>query len=82
MSATFTKPAGGRGIKVTPERKALFEECLADGWSFLQIQQTYHVSWITLNRLFPGRGMNLKEAAKLGGAARSVYGRIQRGQPD
>lgn len=76
MSATFSKPAGGRGINVTPERKALFEECLNDGWPFIQIQKTYNVSWLTLNRLFPGRGMDLKEAAKLGAATRRANGKI------
>jgi hypothetical protein len=79
-SAIFKKPAGGRGIPVTPERKALFEECLNDGWPFIQIQKTHHVSWVTLNKLFPGRAMDLKVAAKLGAATRRANGQAN-GRP-
>ncbi len=73
-SANFTKPAGGRGIATTPERKALFEKCLDEGWPFIQIQKTHNVSWHTLNKLFPGRSMDNTEAAKLGAAARKANG--------
>jgi hypothetical protein len=59
---------------MTPERKALFEKCLNDGWPFIQIQKTHNVSWHTLNRLFPGRAMDLKEAARLGAATRRANG--------
>ena len=57
---------------VTKERLALIEKCLDEGWSFRQIQLTYHVDWSTLNRHFPGRGMDKKEAARLGAAYRKL----------
>lgn len=74
MSATFTAPAGGRGIKITEERKELFRQCLADGWPFIQIQQTHNVSWHTLNKFFPGQGMDRSTAAALGAASRAANG--------
>lgn len=67
----FTAPAGGRGIATTPERKALFEECLNKGWSFIQIQREHNVSWHTLNKLFPGRGMPMSEAGRKGAETRN-----------
>lgn len=79
MSATFTKPAGGRGIRLTAERKALFEECLDDGWPFIQIQKTHNVSWHTLARLFPGRAMNPQDAARLAIAARTLKRKMRDG---
>lgn len=67
----FKAPAGGRGIKTTPEREALFKKCLDEGWPFIRIQREHNVSWHTLNKLFPGRGMDPKEAAARGGLAKA-----------
>lgn len=57
---------------ITTERLAFFEELLDEGWSFWQIQKTYGTTWATLNRHFPGRGMDQREAAKLGAASRRL----------
>jgi hypothetical protein len=54
---------------ITPEKLALIEKCLDEGWPFVQISRTHNVSWNTLDRHFRGRGMDLKEAAKLGNVA-------------
>jgi hypothetical protein len=54
---------------ITKERLALAEKCLDDGWSFRQITLTHHIGAVTLRRRFPGRGMDLSEAAKIGYAA-------------
>lgn len=70
----FKAPAGGRGIKTTPEREALFKKCLDEGWSFMQIQKTHNVSWHTLNKLFPGQGMDPKVAASKGGQQKAANG--------
>ena len=54
---------------ISAERLAIAEQCLDDGWSFWQITQTHHIGAVTLRRHFPGRGMDVKEAAKVGYAA-------------
>jgi hypothetical protein len=54
---------------ISKERLAIAEQCLDDGWSFWQITQTHRISAKTLRRHFPGRGMDVKEAAKVGYAA-------------
>jgi len=58
-------------VQLTPEKRALIEKCIEDGWPLIQIQRTHAVSWGTLRRRFPSyRGMALHDAAKLGAAAR------------
>lgn len=78
----FKAPAGGRGIATTPERKALFEKCLDEGWTFFRIQKEHNVSWHTLNKLFPGRATPMSVAAKRGAAASAVVRGKAHGQPD
>lgn len=51
------------------DRLRLAERCLEDGWPYRQITLTHGISASTLRRHFPGRGMDRKEAAKLGYAA-------------
>lgn len=54
---------------VSEERLRLAEGCLDDGWPFRQIVLTHGISASTLRRHFPGRGMDRREAAKIGYAA-------------
>jgi len=57
--------------QIAPEKRALIEKCIEDGWPLIQIQRTHGVSWNTLRRRFPSyRGMGLTDAAKLGATAR------------
>lgn len=55
-----------RGKALSPERKKLIEDCLADGWSWNQIKKTHGVAYNTMKRHFPGTGMDLSEAGRLG----------------
>ena len=55
--------------RLSAERLRLAERCLEDGWPFRQITQTHRIGATTLRRYFPGRGMPVSEAAKLGYAA-------------
>lgn len=55
--------------QITEERLRLAEACLDDGWPYRQITLTHGIGAVTLRRHFPGRGMPLREAAKLGYAA-------------
>lgn len=60
------------GRVIAEERLSLAEACLDDGWSYRQITLTHGISGPTLRRHFPGRGMDLREAAKLGWATRKA----------
>ena len=54
---------------ITAERLELARKCLDDGWPYRQVYLIHRISPKTLRRHFPGRGMDRKEAAKLGYAA-------------
>lgn len=51
---------------LTPERKALVQQCLADGWSQVEIYRTHRVHPKTVRKYFPGSGWTLKQGAQLG----------------
>jgi hypothetical protein len=60
---------------MTPERLALIEQCLDDGWPFSEIVETYGVSHGTLKKYFPGRQMPKQEASSLGLAIGKANGK-------
>lgn len=51
---------------ITPEKLAVVEKCLDDGWSQVEIYRTHKVHPATIRRHFPGRGWTLKQGAELG----------------
>ena len=56
---------------LTPERKALLDQCVEDGWPLIQMRKTHGFCHTTVKRHYPEyRGMDNREAAKLGAAAR------------
>jgi len=56
---------------ISPERLALIQQCMAEGWPLIEITRTHGVSWETMRRHFPEyRGLDRTESAKLGAAAR------------
>lgn len=61
---------------------ARIEECLADGWPLSEIYATYGYTQQVICKHFPGRGMDLKEAASLGWLVRkfnqgSLKGKVE-----
>jgi len=42
-----------RGRKLTPERKALLDRCVLDGWPIRQIQETYGFNFQTVKKWHP-----------------------------
>lgn len=57
--------------QITPEKLEVLTQCVQDGWPLIQITRTHKADWRTMRRHFPDyRGMNLREAAKLGALAR------------
>lgn len=60
------------GRLITEERLSLAKACLDDGWPYRQITLTHGIAAATLRRHFPGRGMPLVDAAKLGWATRKA----------
>jgi hypothetical protein len=58
---------------LSPERLATLQACVDDGWPIIQITRTHRASWETMRRHFPDyRGMDNREAAKLGAATRKL----------
>ncbi len=56
---------------ISPERMETLKKCVEDEWPLIQIQRTHNVDWKTMRRHFPDyRGMDQKEAAKLGAQGR------------
>lgn len=56
---------------ITAERLDIIKQCVADGWPLIQIYRTHKVNWETMRRHFPEyRGLDRREAAKLGATAR------------
>jgi hypothetical protein len=56
---------------ITPERLALIQQCLDEGWPLIQITKTHGVCWRTMRRHFPEhRGLDRTTSAQLGAAAR------------
>jgi hypothetical protein len=67
---------------LTPERKALLDELVKDGWPLIEMHRTHRFSWDTVRRHHPDyRGMDQTEAAKLGNTARQVTLAIRRRRP-
>jgi len=63
-----TKSKGvGRGSHITPERKALLDVLVADGWPFREMRFTHGFGYDTVKYHYPDyKGMALGEAGKLG----------------
>lgn len=58
---------------MSAERLAVIQQCVDDGWPLIQIKRTHGAGWDVMRKYFPDyRGMNQKEAAKLGALARKV----------
>jgi FixJ family two-component response regulator len=56
-----------RGRKLSPERKALLDAAVADGWPIRQIIKTYGIGTATVKNHYPDyAGMSQVEAGKLG----------------
>jgi len=56
---------------LAPEKLAVIKDCMKDGWPLIQIERTHNVAWKTMRKHFPDyRGMNKREAAKLGSLGR------------
>ena len=63
----MSNPAGSVAARrVSPEKLALVEKALEDGWPFAEISRTHHITAVTLRRHFPGRGWTPKQGAELG----------------
>ena len=64
----MTKSKGvGRGNHLKPERKALLQSCVLDGWSLLDMRRTHGFGPDTVKYHYPDyTGMTLSEAGKLG----------------
>jgi len=58
--------------KVSPERLALCEQLLDEGWPFQEITRTHGVSYGSLRKYFPGRQWTNAEAGELGRLARKL----------
>jgi hypothetical protein len=61
---------------VTPEKLELIRQRLDEGWSINQLKKTYGITWATVNRHFPNRGMDRSEAGKIAAAHRRAYVKI------
>jgi hypothetical protein len=59
---------------IAPEVLTAIEQCLDEGWPFLEITRTYGIGYHRLNRLFPGRQWTNKQA----GEWRAMSGRLER----
>lgn len=72
-----------RGAKpLPPERAAVIEACIADGWPLIQISRTHRIGWDSLRALYPDyRGMPRMEAAKLGASARRTTLELRKARP-
>lgn len=67
---------------LTPEKLATLQACIDDGWPLIQIQRTHRVYWGTMRRYFPDyRGMDQREAAKLGAAGRAASLKTRKATP-
>lgn len=60
---------------LTPERLALAEQRLNDGWSFAEIHRTDGISLDSLTKYFPGRGWTPEQAAEYRALRRQETGR-------
>jgi hypothetical protein len=64
--------------QITPERLALVQDCISQGWPLIEIYRTHRVTRQTVARHFPDyRGLPKQEAAVLGAAARRLALRNQ-----
>ena len=69
----------GRGNHLKPERKALLEKCVLDGWSLLDMRRTHGFGPDTVKYHHPHyNGMSLSDAGKLGRLMERVDKAIQR----
>lgn len=70
--------APGTGLPLSPERRALAQQCLDDGWSYWQLRETYGFTHRTLVRNFPGYATPRPEAIEHATMARQLnrIGRI------
>lgn len=58
---------------MSPERKALLDELVKDGWPMLEMARTYGISYKTVQRHYPDyRGISKTEQGKMGCAARKL----------
>lgn len=68
-----------RGRKLAPERKALMDACVADGWPIRQMVETHGFNFSTIKRHHPDyRGMDQREAGSLSMAMRYLNQKIAR----
>lgn len=62
-----------RGRKFSPERKALLDSLVADGWPIRQMVETHGFNFSTIKKHYPEyRGMTQSEAGKLGTAIKNL----------
>lgn len=63
----------GRGRKLSDERKALLDACVADGWPIRQMTETHGFNFSTIKKHHPGyTGMSHSEAGKLGTTQKEI----------
>lgn len=71
--STGRKPGGNAnsGPRLSPERKALLESCVLDGWPIRQIVETYGFTFSTIKKHHPDyHGISLQESGSLSLAKR------------
>lgn len=61
------------GRKLSPERKVLLDEAVADGWPIRQIIATYGIGTSTVKKHYPDyKGITQREALELSWASRRL----------
>lgn len=66
-----------RGLKLSPERKALLAAAVADGWPIRQIIATYGIGTATVKKHYPDyHGLPQNEAITLTLAERNLCARV------
>lgn len=62
-----------RGRKFPPERKALLDSLVADGWPIRQMVATHGFNFSTIKKHYPEyTGMTQSEAGKIGTAMKKI----------
>lgn len=68
-----------RGRKLSPERKALLDSAVADGWPIRQIIATHGIGTATVKKHYPGyRGMSDVDSGNLAMATRKFNRKMER----